>query len=95
VLLLLLPQGTKSSKKKKQAKLKRVMATLKKQARKEAALGSEGFAALHLLHDPQVGLARLLQQLLSADCTQFQVVLLRAASQYKSVFSQILGLFLC
>jgi hypothetical protein len=30
------------------------MATLKKHARKEAALGSEGFAALHLLHDPQV-----------------------------------------
>jgi hypothetical protein len=49
-----IPQGTKSSKKKKQAKLKRVMATLKKAAHKEAALGSEGFAALHLLHDPQV-----------------------------------------
>jgi protein SDA1 len=47
-------QGTKSSKRKKQAKLKRVMATLKKQARKEAAVGAEGFAALHLLHDPQV-----------------------------------------
>eukprot|EP00882_Tetradesmus_deserticola_P021636 GHRQ01023421.1.p2 GENE.GHRQ01023421.1~~GHRQ01023421.1.p2 ORF type:complete len:426 (+),score=238.19 GHRQ01023421.1:262-1539(+) len=46
-------KGTKSSKRKKQAKLKRVMATLKKHARKEAALGSEGFAALHLLHDPQ------------------------------------------
>jgi hypothetical protein len=57
LLLLLLRarlQGTKSSKKKKQAKLKRVMQTLKKHARKEAALGSEGFAALHLLHDPQV-----------------------------------------
>jgi hypothetical protein len=54
LLLVNRVQGTKSSKKKKQAKLKRVMATLKKHARKEAALGSEGFAALHLLHDPQV-----------------------------------------
>jgi hypothetical protein len=57
-LLLLLPppppQGTKSSKRKKQAKLKRVMSSLKRHARKEAAAGNEGFAALHLLHDPQV-----------------------------------------
>jgi hypothetical protein len=48
------PQGTKSSKRKKQAKLKRVMHSLKRHARKEAAAGNEGFAALHLLHDPQV-----------------------------------------
>lgn len=47
-------QGTKSSKRKKQAKLKRVMSSLKKHARREAAAGNEGFAALHLLHDPQV-----------------------------------------
>jgi hypothetical protein len=47
-------QGTRSSKKRKQAKLKRVMSTLKKAARREAAAGGEGFAALHLLHDPQV-----------------------------------------
>jgi protein SDA1 len=47
-------QGTKSSKKKKQAKLKRVVHSLKKAARREAAAGNEGFAALHLLHDPQV-----------------------------------------
>jgi len=32
-----------------------VVSSLKKAARKEAAAGNEGFAALHLLHDPQVG----------------------------------------
>jgi protein SDA1 len=55
-----LPQGTRSSKKRKQAKIKRVMATVKKAERKEAA-GADGvsaqqgsFAAMHLLHDPQV-----------------------------------------
>ena len=47
-------QGTASSKKKKQAKLKRVMHTVKKQARRERADGAEGFAAMQLLHDPQV-----------------------------------------
>eukprot|EP00878_Enallax_costatus_P042444 GHUV01049808.1.p1 GENE.GHUV01049808.1~~GHUV01049808.1.p1 ORF type:complete len:199 (+),score=63.28 GHUV01049808.1:23-598(+) len=56
-------KGTKSSKKKKQAKLKRVMTTLKKAARKEAASGSEGFAALHLLHDPQGFAERLFGRL--------------------------------
>jgi len=53
------PQGTSSSKKKKQAKLKRVMQTVKKGARREAGEdggpnGYENFAALHLLNDPQV-----------------------------------------
>jgi len=48
-----LKKGTKSSKRKKQAKIKRVMATVKKHARREAATVNEGFAALHLLHDPQ------------------------------------------
>ncbi|WIA37864.1 hypothetical protein OEZ86_014713 [Tetradesmus obliquus] len=56
-------KGTKSSKRKKQAKLKRVMATLKKQVRKESALGSEGFAAMHLLHDPQGFAERLFGRL--------------------------------
>eukprot|EP00983_Pelagomonas_calceolata_P118013 1160464-Pelagomonas_calceolata.AAC.7 len=52
--------GTKSSKKKKQHKLKRVMQTVKKAERREAGEegmtpgGHENFAALHLLHDPQV-----------------------------------------
>ena len=50
----LLLQGTKSSKKKKQAKLKRVMATVKKQARKEGANPHDSFAAVQLLNDPQV-----------------------------------------
>ncbi len=48
-------KGTRSSKKKKQAKLKRVMATVKRAERKDVDRGQEGFAALHLLHDPQVG----------------------------------------
>ena len=51
---VLLLQGTKSSKKKKQAKLKRVMATVKKQARKESANPHDSFAAVQLLNDPQV-----------------------------------------
>jgi hypothetical protein len=34
------------------------MHSLKKHARKEAAAGNEGFAALHLLHDPQVFFGR-------------------------------------
>ncbi len=56
-------QGTRSSKKKKQAKLKRVMATVKKAARKEAATTSESFAAVHLLHDPQAWAERLFARL--------------------------------
>jgi len=47
-------QGTKSSKKKKHAKLKRVMATVKKQAKKENANPHDSFAAVQLLNDPQV-----------------------------------------
>ena len=47
-------QGTKSSKKKKQAKLKRVMATVKRQARKENSNPHDSFAAVQLLNDPQV-----------------------------------------
>ena len=47
-------QGTTSSKKKKQAKLKRVMATVKRQAKKDAANPHDSFAAVQLLNDPQV-----------------------------------------
>lgn len=46
-------QGTVSSKKKKEKKLQRVMAAVKKQKRKSRQ-GHENFAAIHLLHDPQV-----------------------------------------
>lgn len=46
--------GTASSKKKKQAKLKRVVASVKRAARRERASASEGFAAIQLLYDPQV-----------------------------------------
>jgi site-specific recombinase XerC len=51
-------QGTRSSKKKKQHKLKRVMATVKKSNKKSANSHHESFAAMHLLHDPQVGAAQ-------------------------------------
>ena len=47
-------QGTVSSKKKKQAKLKRVMQTVKKHDRKAGMHPAEAFAAMQLLHDPQV-----------------------------------------
>ena len=46
--------GTASSKKKKQAKLKRAMASVKRAAKRERSATAEGFAALQLLHDPQV-----------------------------------------
>ena len=44
-----------SSKRKKAAKLKRVMAAVKKQQRKTKR-SHENFAAIQLLHDPQVPL---------------------------------------
>jgi len=47
-------QGTVSSKKKKMAKLKRVMAQVKKQDRREKRDTDQNFAAIQLLHDPQV-----------------------------------------
>lgn len=46
--------GTTSSKKKKQAKLKRAMASVKRAVKRERSATAEGFAALQLLHDPQV-----------------------------------------
>ena len=46
-------QGTVSSKKKKEKKLQRVLAAVKKQKRK-ANHNHENFAAIQLLHDPQV-----------------------------------------
>lgn len=46
-------QGTVASKKKKEKKLQRVMAAVKKQKRK-ATKTHENFAAIQLLHDPQV-----------------------------------------
>ena len=47
-------QGTLSTKKKKQAKLKRVMGALRKNARKERGTGAESSAAVQLLDDFQV-----------------------------------------
>lgn len=40
-----------------------MMVSLKKAARREAAAGNEGFAALHLLHDPQGFAERLFSRL--------------------------------
>ena len=48
--------GTTASKKKKQAKLKRAMASVKRAAKRERSATVDGFAALQLLHDPQVSL---------------------------------------
>lgn len=45
-----------SSKKKKMAKLKRVMAQVKRQDRREKRDTDQTFAAIQLLHDPQVAL---------------------------------------
>lgn len=45
--------GTRSSKRKKQAKIQRVLSAAKKVARKGQESHNESFAALHLLHDPQ------------------------------------------
>ena len=47
-------QGTASSKKKKKHKLQRVMATVKKASRKGQQDQAQSFAAIQLLHDPQV-----------------------------------------
>lgn len=60
-------QGTHRTQRKKQAKLKRVMTTVRKQARKGEASGAEAFAALHLLHDPQAFAERLFSRLQSGS----------------------------
>ena len=57
IVLVLGLQGTSSSKKKKKNKLKRVVATVKKAARKDKLSKQESFAAVQLLHDPQVCLS--------------------------------------
>ena len=49
-------QGTASSKRKKMAKLKRVMAQVKKQDRRKRRDTDQNFAAIQLLQDPQVDL---------------------------------------
>ncbi|GBF96025.1 hypothetical protein Rsub_08840 [Raphidocelis subcapitata] len=56
-------QGTSSSKKRKKAKLARAMASVKRHARRDASAASEGFAAVHLLHDPQAFAERLFARL--------------------------------
>lgn len=65
-------QGTRSSKRKKQAKLQRAMATVRK-AERRAAGGANGntgesFAAIHLLYDPHTWAEKLFARLqVSAD----------------------------
>ena len=53
-------QGTLASKKKKKAKLARVVSTLKRRARQGKAQQQHSFAALQLIHDPQVAGADIL-----------------------------------
>ena len=65
-------KGTRTSKKKKQAKLKRVLYGLKKQQRKFSSGGVSGqasFAALHLLNDPQGVVEKLFSRLRSSTET--------------------------
>ena len=63
-------KGTFATKKKKQAKLKREIARIKKRARREEAGDGVGrFAALHLLHDPQTWTERLLSRLHATGAT--------------------------
>lgn len=47
------PQGTLSTKKRKQKKIKRMVAAVKRAERREEGGRQESFAALQLLHDPQ------------------------------------------
>lgn len=56
-------KGTNSSKRKKAAKLKRVMQAVKKHERRAAGTVSEAFAAMQLLHDPQEFAERLFRRL--------------------------------
>ncbi|GAX82660.1 hypothetical protein CEUSTIGMA_g10086.t1 [Chlamydomonas eustigma] len=56
-------KGTKSSKKKKERKLARVLQTVKKATRKGQESHSESFAALHLLHDPQTFAEKLFSRM--------------------------------
>eukprot|EP00850_Spirogloea_muscicola_P008425 SM000045S16170 [mRNA] locus=s45:58613:62583:- [translate_table: standard] len=69
-------KGTTSSKKKKQAKLRRVMAGLKKQQRRvsKGAYNAPSFAALQLLQDPQ-GFAEKLFARLKACNERFESLL--------------------
>ncbi|CAI5963760.1 unnamed protein product [Closterium sp. NIES-64] len=86
--------GTPASKRKKQAKLKRVMKGLRKQQRAVMGGGGEGtgegegnmhFAALHLLHDPQ-GFAEKLFSRVSTCNEKFEVKLLML-----NVVSRVMG----
>ncbi|KAL4448816.1 hypothetical protein ABPG77_007533 [Micractinium sp. CCAP 211/92] len=56
-------KGTTSSKKKKQKKLKRVQAAVKRAERKQEGARHESFAALQLLHDPQGWAEKLFRRL--------------------------------
>eukprot|EP00199_Chlamydomonas_sp_CCMP681_P001181 CAMPEP_0119112818 /NCGR_PEP_ID=MMETSP1180-20130426/41795_1 /TAXON_ID=3052 ORGANISM="Chlamydomonas cf sp, Strain CCMP681" /NCGR_SAMPLE_ID=MMETSP1180 /ASSEMBLY_ACC=CAM_ASM_000741 /LENGTH=766 /DNA_ID=CAMNT_0007100531 /DNA_START=21 /DNA_END=2321 /DNA_ORIENTATION=+ len=81
--------GTRSSKKKKQKKLARVMASVKKTERKDASAtsGHESFAALHLLHDPQTFAERLFSARLLSGNEKFET---RMA--VLNVVSRVIGL---
>ena len=61
--------GTVSSKKKKEKKLARVRRSVAKAARKGSAGAGEGFAAIQLLHDPQVS-ANIPSHAVNKKCTR-------------------------
>ncbi|EIE25800.1 SDA1-domain-containing protein [Coccomyxa subellipsoidea C-169] len=65
-------EGTPSSKKKKMARLKRVMATVKKQERREKVDSTQGFAAIQLLHDPQTFAEKLFARLQKGSGEKFE-----------------------
>ncbi|KAK9840402.1 hypothetical protein WJX74_009278 [Apatococcus lobatus] len=85
-------KGTVSSKKKKKNKLKRVVATVKKAARKDKMSKQESFAAVQLLHDPQYFAEKLLARLQKSGNQRFEtrLAMMRAVSRVVGVHRLIL-----
>ncbi|KAK9790096.1 hypothetical protein WJX73_001035 [Symbiochloris irregularis] len=68
-------KGTVSSKKKKKAKLQRVMATVKKASRRGQQDQAQSFAAIQLLHDPQGVAEQLLARMLRSGGERWEAKL--------------------
>ncbi|KAK9862024.1 hypothetical protein WJX84_008292 [Apatococcus fuscideae] len=85
-------KGTVSSKKKKKNKLKRVVATVKKAARKDKTSKQDSFAAVQLLHDPQDFAEKLLARLQKSGNQRFEtrLAMMRAVSRVVGVHRLIL-----
>ncbi|KAK9811636.1 hypothetical protein WJX72_007420 [[Myrmecia] bisecta] len=80
-------KGTVASKKKKAAKLKRVMATVKKHQRREKADHADSFAAVQLLHDPQSFAEKLFARLHKCGGERFETRL-----AMMTLISRIIGM---